>query len=256
MQSANFVTIVGVISRESKTFGEYNRLHLTVAGTQQVGERDTTFFQQVRAGGDEGKFAAMIPEGTPVVIKGTLRHESWDKDGIKQYATYVKANAIRQLPNPQDYLVEQKVSPAGAPYYVMPGYVSVTAEGNLGKDPELRHTQNGLAVLGGSFACKEEWIQNGEAKEHTNWLNFTVWGDEAARLAEQGISKGWSIAVIDGIIRTSSSVSNGKTYQNTSIEAGGGRMTFLPKRGAAGGGIDIDALMAGLQVPAEDLLPF
>ncbi|TDE87371.1 single-stranded DNA-binding protein [Deinococcus sp. S9] len=247
--NANFVTVLGVVARKPELRGEYKRLVMSVGGIQRVGDRDTIFFQQVRAGGDEGKFAAQIEPGTPVLVKGLLRHETWTTDdGEKKSLTYLKANAIRRLPNPEQFEVEQRITPAGEPYFLLKdGYISITAEGNLSR-AELRYMPDGTALLTGSFGCKEEWIADGETKEHTNWLNFQVWGPEAETLAQQNIGKGWSISVIDGIIRNSSSKSksNGKTYQNTDIEVGGGRMEFLPKRGSggsAGGSLDIDAAL-------------
>lgn len=243
----NFVIVEGVISHETKVFGkEYKTAHITVAGVQRIGDRDTVFFQQVRARKNEGKFAAMLLAGTPVRVTGILRQESWtDDSGKKQSRTYVAAQQVRALPNPESYAVEQKQSAAkGDPYFIMPGFVSVTISGNLSR-AELRYTNEGKALLSGSFACKEEWVQDSETKEHTNWLNFTIWGEEAERLAEQKIDKGWSIAVVDGTIRNSRSVSKGVTYDNTDVEVGNGRMLFLPKRGGDGG--------AGREMTIDDL---
>lgn len=257
----NFVTIVGVISRESKMVGkEYKKMFSTVAGVMKVGERDFTFFQQIRAGGDEGKFGAMIPAGTPVVVTGVLRYETWDdpSTGEKKKASYVKVNSVRALPHPETYAVEQRVSPGGDPYFIMTtgAYISATISGNISR-ANLNYTNDGKPVLSGSFASKEEWIQNGETKEHTNWLGFTVWGPEAEALAEQGIGKGWSIALIDGTVSSRTSKGkDGQTYLNVDVERGNGRLSFLPKRGGGATSFNPDDAFALPDEELESSLPF
>ena len=42
--------------------------------------------------------------------------------------------------------------------------------GNLGSDPEVRHTQNGTTVARFSVATTERWTdQEGKKREHTEW---------------------------------------------------------------------------------------
>jgi len=53
--------------------------------------------------------------------------------------------------------------------------------GNLGKDPELRYTNSGVAVATFSVATNESWKdQDGNAQERVQWHNIVAW----ARLAE------------------------------------------------------------------------
>ena len=74
--------------------------------------------------------------------------------------------------------------------------------GRLGKDPELRHFQDGTAVANLSVATSEKWKdkQTGEQKEATEWHRVLL----TARLAEiagQYLRKG-SLAYFEGKLQT------------------------------------------------------
>ena len=51
--------------------------------------------------------------------------------------------------------------------------------GNLGRDPELRYTQNGQAVVNFTLATSETWTDkaSGEKVERTEWHRIVVWGE-------------------------------------------------------------------------------
>jgi single-strand DNA-binding protein len=75
--------------------------------------------------------------------------------------------------------------------------------GNLGKDPELRYTQDGVAILSFPLATGEVFTEkSGEKVERTTWHNITVWGKIAETLANY-LSKGKQV-FIEGKIRNSS----------------------------------------------------
>ncbi len=50
--------------------------------------------------------------------------------------------------------------------------------GNLGKDPEVRHTASGAAAANFVVAVSDAWKDKntGEQKEHTEWVRCTAWG--------------------------------------------------------------------------------
>ena len=53
--------------------------------------------------------------------------------------------------------------------------------GRLGKDPEMKYTQSGVAVANFSIACGEKYkTKAGEQVENTEWVKCTAW----RRLAE------------------------------------------------------------------------
>lgn len=71
--------------------------------------------------------------------------------------------------------------------------------GNLGRDPEVRHLENGGLVARFSVATNENRRdKNGQWQKYTEWHDITVWGAQAERLAQQ-IHKG-SLVYIEGKI--------------------------------------------------------
>ena len=74
--------------------------------------------------------------------------------------------------------------------------------GNLGKDPELRHTGSGTAVATFSLATSERFKnkQSGEWEEKTEWHNIVLWGKQA-ETAGQYLSKGKTV-YIEGRLQT------------------------------------------------------
>ena len=75
--------------------------------------------------------------------------------------------------------------------------------GNLGKDPELRYTPDGLAILSFPMATTEYFNDKSGAKtERTTWHNITVFGKMGQSIANY-LTKGKQI-FLEGKIRTSS----------------------------------------------------
>lgn len=77
--------------------------------------------------------------------------------------------------------------------------------GNVGKDPEVRHLDNNVAVANFTLATTERGYtsRNGtEIPEKTEWHNIVVWRG-LATLAENYIKKGMKL-YIEGKIRTRS----------------------------------------------------
>ena len=74
--------------------------------------------------------------------------------------------------------------------------------GNLGRDPELRYTQNGQAVVNFTLATSESWNDkaSGEKVERTEWHRIVVWG-KLGELCAQYLTKGRSVYV-EGRIQT------------------------------------------------------
>ena len=66
--------------------------------------------------------------------------------------------------------------------------------GNLGKDPELRYTQSGAAVVNFSMATKKRWKKDGEQQERTSWHNIVAWGPLAEAVGKN-LSKGSKVMV-------------------------------------------------------------
>jgi single-strand DNA-binding protein len=101
--------------------------------------------------------------------------------------------------------------------------------GNLGRDPEMRHTPSGKPVTTFSIATTEKWRdQNGEMQESTEWHNIVLWGRQA-EIAKEYLSKGRPV-YIEGRIQTRSyEDKNGVKKYITEIV--GRHMQFLGARG-------------------------
>jgi single-strand DNA-binding protein len=75
--------------------------------------------------------------------------------------------------------------------------------GNLGKDPEVRHTQDGKAIVSLSIATSESWRDktSGERKEKTEWHRVVIFNEALAKVAEQYLKKG-STVYLEGQLQT------------------------------------------------------
>jgi len=84
----------------------------------------------------------------------------------------------------------------------MTGVNKVILLGNLGKDPEVRHLENGTAVANFSLATSESYKDrnSGEKKTITEWHNVVAWRG-LAEVAEKYLKKGDQV-YIEGKIRT------------------------------------------------------
>ena len=79
----------------------------------------------------------------------------------------------------------------------------VTLIGNLGKDPEIRKTQDGRPIASISIATTESWKDKntGEKREKTEWHNIVVFNEGLSRVVETYLKKGSKI-YIEGQLQT------------------------------------------------------
>jgi single-strand DNA-binding protein len=68
--------------------------------------------------------------------------------------------------------------------------------GNLGKDPEVRHLENGAAVANFSIATSENYKdrKTGEKVSQTEWHNIVAWRG-LAEIAEKYLKKGAKVYI-------------------------------------------------------------
>jgi single-strand DNA-binding protein len=107
--------------------------------------------------------------------------------------------------------------------------------GNLGRDPETRHTQAGAAVTHFSVATSDSWRdkQTGEQQERTEWHNVVCFA-RLAEIAGEYLRKG-SKVYIEGRIQTRKwQDKEGLDRYTTEIIAND--MQMLDSRGGGGGG--------------------
>ncbi len=75
--------------------------------------------------------------------------------------------------------------------------------GNVGKDPEVRHLDSGVAVANFPLATSESYTaKNGDKVTTTEWHNIVLWRG-LADIAERYVTKGRQL-YIEGRIRTRS----------------------------------------------------
>ncbi len=99
----------------------------------------------------------------------------------------------------------------------MAGVNKVILVGNLGKDPEIRHLEGGVARANFSLATTEAFKdKTGKRIEQTEWHNIVLWRG-LSDLAEKYLKKGMTI-YIEGKIQTRSwQDKEGQTRQITEI---------------------------------------
>lgn len=114
----------------------------------------------------------------------------------------------------------------------MAGVNKVILVGNLGKDPEVRHLENGAAVANFSIATSETYKdKNGNRQEQTEWHNIVLWRG-LAQIAEKYLRKGSQI-YIEGKLRTRSwQDKDGNTRYTTEVV--GDQMTMLGGKSSSG----------------------
>ena len=99
----------------------------------------------------------------------------------------------------------------------MAGVNKVILVGNLGKDPEIRHLEGGVARANFSLATTEAFKdKTGKRIEQTEWHNIVLWRG-LSDLAEKYLKKGMTI-YLEGKIQTRSwQDKEGQTRQITEI---------------------------------------
>ncbi|MEO9874002.1 MAG: single-stranded DNA-binding protein [Anderseniella sp.] len=75
--------------------------------------------------------------------------------------------------------------------------------GNLGADPEIRHTQDGRPIANLSIATSETWRDrnSGERREKTEWHRVVIFSEGLCKVVEQYLKKG-SKVYLEGQLQT------------------------------------------------------
>lgn len=112
--------------------------------------------------------------------------------------------------------------------------------GNLGKDPDVRSTQDGNKIVNLTMATSESWTDraSGERKERTEWHRISIFNDRIAEVAEKYLTKGAKIYV-EGQLQTRKwTDQQGVERYTTEVVIGrfNGQMTMLDTRSAGDDG--------------------
>jgi single-strand DNA-binding protein len=111
--------------------------------------------------------------------------------------------------------------------------------GNLGRDPEIRSTQDGTRVANLSVATSESWRDKatGERKERTEWHRVVIFNDRLVDIVEKYLKKGAKV-YLEGALQTRKWTDNsGQERYSTEVvlQRYRGELTMLDGRGGAGG---------------------
>ncbi len=112
--------------------------------------------------------------------------------------------------------------------------------GNLGRDPEIRSTQDGTKVANLSLATSETWRDrnSGERRERTEWHRVVIFNDKLCEVAEKYLRKGSKI-YIEGQLQTRKwTDKEGQDRYSTEVvlQRFRGELTMLDGRQDGGGG--------------------
>lgn len=115
--------------------------------------------------------------------------------------------------------------------------------GNLGRDPEVRHSQDGSKIVQLSVATSESWKDRstGERRERTEWHRVVLFNQNLADVAERFLKKG-SKVYVEGQLQTCKwTDQSGQDKYTTEVVLGRfrGELTILDNRSEnMGGGAD------------------
>src|SRR3974390_870938 len=112
--------------------------------------------------------------------------------------------------------------------------------GNLGKDPEIRRTQDGRPIAHFNVATSDTWRDKttGERRERTEWHRVVIFNEGLCRIAEQYLKKG-SKVYLEGSLQTRKwQDQSGQDKYSTEVVLQGFNsvLTMLDGRGGGGGG--------------------
>jgi len=131
--------------------------------------------------------------------------------------------------------------------------------GNLGRDPEVRYTQNGTAVANFTLATNDVWTDKaGGRQERTEWHRIVVWGKQA-EIVREHLAKGKQVYV-EGTLQTRQwDDREGNKRTTTEVKAARVLMLGRPEGGGdsrVAAGAPPQEVVAEEAPPADDDIPF
>nr|ABG23243.1 single-stranded DNA-binding protein [Deinococcus murrayi] len=271
----NHVYLIGALARDPElryTPGGTAVFEATVAGEDHIvgndgKERKLPWYHRVSILGKPAEWQAErnLKAGDAVMVEGSLEYSSWEApEGGKRSMVRVKALRMEQLGS-----APELVQDAGGGVRMAGGMNEVVLIGNVTRDPELRYTPAGDAVLGLGLAVNESWQdRQGQRQEKTHWIDVTLWRDLAESMKD--LRKGDPILVQGRLVNEAWTDREGNKRNSTKVEAT--RVEALSRgAGASGspaphcwpgddtgtrsGGLDIDQGLDDFP-PEEEDLPF
>ena len=145
----------------------------------------------------------------------------------------------------------------------MAGVNKVILVGNLGRDPEIRTTQDGTKVVNLALATSETWNDraSGERKERTEWHRVVIFNERLADVAERFLRKGSKIYVEGSLQTRKWTDKDGQEKYSTEVVLQNfrGELQMLDSRGEGGGGRSVgtdEAPRSFERAELDDEIPF
>ncbi len=112
--------------------------------------------------------------------------------------------------------------------------------GNLGRDPEVRSTQDGSKMANFSLATSDTWRDkaSGERRERTEWHRVVIFNDRLVDVAEKYLRKG-SKVYVEGQLQTRKWTDQSGQERSTTevvLTRFRGELTMLDGRGGGAAG--------------------
>ncbi|HUN49990.1 MAG TPA: single-stranded DNA-binding protein [Candidatus Sulfotelmatobacter sp.] len=112
--------------------------------------------------------------------------------------------------------------------------------GNLGRDPEIRSTQDGTEIANLSVATSETWRDraSGERRERTEWHRVVIFNENLVKVVKQYLKKGAKV-YLEGTLQTRKwTDQSGQEKYTTEVVLPRfrGELTMLDGRGGGDGG--------------------
>lgn len=221
----NHVYLVGALARDPElryTPSGVPVFEATIAGEDHVvgndgRERKLPWYHRVSMLGKPAEWLSErnLRAGDVVMVEGSLEYSSWEdaQSGQKRSQVRVKAQRIEQV-TPS----AENVQDAGGGVRLGGGWNVVMVLGNLTRDPELRYTPGGDAVLGLGLAVNEQWRdKTGNQQEKTHWIDVTLWRELAEAAAN--LKKGDPLLVTGRLMNEAWQDREGNKRNSTKVEA-------------------------------------
>lgn len=126
------------------------------------------------------------------------------------------------------------------------GLNKVQLMGNLGADPEVKRTNDGIAVVNLSIATTETWTDasTGEKQKKTDWHRVTLWR-KLAEIAGQYLQKGAKVYIEGKLEYRSWTDEQGQKHYSTAVVASEMQMM------GSGGAPRMNQMEAGMVTPMK-----
>ena len=134
-----------------------------------------------------------------------------------------------------------------------------TIMGNVGRDPDIRFTQNGRKIAGLSVATTESWKDkaSGERVQRTEWHRVVIMKEALANIVEQFVRKG-STVHITGKLQTRHWIDKNKQDRYTTeivLLPYAGDLILLDRKEPDDASLAADELDGGVAPPETGELP-